>query len=56
MYIYLIKYNDEILAAAQNDKCATAVIYQYMKNNKDMKMELFETTPIRYVEDKEDEV
>ena len=55
MYIYLIKYYDEIIAAAENDNKADQVIRQYIKNNKDMSMKNFIKEPIRYfAEDKND--
>ena len=60
-YVYLIKYNNEVIAVAEDDECATMAIYQYMKNNKDIDIKLFEKVPVRYfrrnldeTEDKED--
>lgn len=51
MYIYLIKYNNQIIAATKDDEYATAVIYQYMRDNKDMDIKLFEKEPIRFFGD-----
>lgn len=48
MYIYLIKYNGNIIAATDGDESATAVICQYMSDNKDMDIKLFEKEPIRF--------
>lgn len=53
MYIYLIKYNGNIIAATDGDESATAVIYQYMDINKDMDIKLFEKEPIRFFTDRE---
>lgn len=55
MYIYLVKYNDIPIAAAQDDKNANAVIRQYKRTNSEkiMKSELFEIEPIRFFTDKE---
>lgn len=48
MYIYLIKYYDEVIAAAENDDQADQAIAEYIKNNKDMKKDMFEKVPIRF--------
>ena len=48
MYIYLIKYNGNVIAATDGDESATSVIYQYMSDNKDMDIKLFEKEPIRF--------
>ena len=48
MYIYLIKYYDEVIAVAENDEQADKVIIQYMLHNKDMKKDMFEKVPIRF--------
>lgn len=53
MYIYLIKYNGNVIAATDGDESATAVIYQYMDINKDMDIKLFEKEPIRFFTDRE---
>lgn len=53
MYIYLIKYNDNIIAAANNDETASAVIVSYMFKNKDMKADLFEKEAVRYFDEQE---
>ena len=47
-YVYLIKYNGEVIAVAKNDEFATNAIYTFMKHNKDMKIELFEKEPMRW--------
>ena len=47
-YIYLIKYNGNIIAAASDDKNASATILHYMLQNKDMRAELFDKEAIRY--------
>lgn len=54
MYIYLITYKKNVIAAADGDSQAEAVIKQYMKNNKDMKLEDFELEPIRFFTEKTD--
>lgn len=54
MYIYLIKYNDAVIAAAEDDDQATAVIKQYMTYNRDMDMSMFEKQPIRFFAGKKD--
>lgn len=56
MYIYLIKYNNQIIAATKDDEYATAVICQYMRDNKDMDIKLFEKEPIRFFGGSEDEI
>ena len=48
MYIYLIKYFDEVIAAADGDTKADEVIQQYMRNNKDMKIDNFKKEAIRF--------
>lgn len=48
MYIYLIKYFNEIIAAADGDIKADEVIQQYMRNNKDMKIDNFKKEAIRF--------
>lgn len=49
MYIYLIKYFNHVIAAAEDDVSADNVIQQYMQNNKDMKIENFEKEAIRFI-------
>jgi hypothetical protein len=51
MYIYLIKYNGEVIAAAQEDASATAVINRYIKLNHIKDTSLFEKESIRYFEE-----
>ena len=53
MYIYLIKYNNKVIAATNNDETASAVIVSYMFKNKDMKADLFDKEAIRYFDEKE---
>ena len=55
MYIYLIKYNGNVIASASDDKNVNAVIRQYKRTNSEkiMKPELFEIEPIRFFTDKE---
>lgn len=48
MYIYLIKYYGEVIAAADSDEKVDAVIKQYMRDNKDMKIENFSKEAIRF--------
>ena len=48
MYIYNVKYNGQIIAAADNDERADQIIKQYMRDNKSMDMSLFEKEPIRF--------
>lgn len=48
MYIYLIKYNGEIIAAADSDALATHVIHNYIRDNQDSDIELFEKESIRF--------
>lgn len=48
MYIYLIKYNGEVIAAASDDASATAVMNQYKDYNEGTNSELFEKEAIRY--------
>ena len=55
-YIYLIKYYDEIIAAADGDKKADEVIKQYMRHNKDMTIDMFDKVPIRFFKEDNDEV
>ena len=47
-YIYLIKYNGSVIAAAENDKKAKEAIKQYRRNEKSMDKKLFEVEAIRY--------
>ena len=47
-YVYLIRYNGEVISVAQDDEYATKAIYMFMSNNKDMKIELFEKDPMRW--------
>lgn len=47
-YVYLIKYNGEVIAVAEDDETATSAILDYMDKNKDMVMKLFEKDPIRF--------
>lgn len=56
MYIYLIKYFNEVIAAADGDTKADEVIQQYMRNNKDMKIENFSKEAIRFFKEDTDEV
>ena len=53
MYIYLIKYNGNVIAATNNDETASAVIVSYMFKNKDMKADLFEKEAVRYFDEQE---
>lgn len=53
MYIYLIKYNGNVIAAANNDETASAVIVHYMFENKDMKADLFDKEAVRYFDERE---
>lgn len=55
MYIYLVKYKKNIIAAADSDSRAEAVIKQYMRNNKDMKLEDFDLEPIRFFKEGADD-
>lgn len=48
MYIYLIKYYNKVIAAADGDTKADEVIRQYMRNNKDMKIENFSKEAVRF--------
>ena len=48
MYIYLIKYYGNIIAAAEDDKSAENVMKQYMRYNKDMKIENFQKEAVRF--------
>jgi len=48
MYIYIIKYNGEVIAAASSDDTAADVIRWFTENGKDVKTELFEKEPIRF--------
>lgn len=50
MYVYLIKYNGEVIAVAKNDDVAEAVIQEYVTNNKDSKIDNFDKEPIRFFE------
>lgn len=56
MYIYLIKYNGEVIAAASDDDSATAVISQYKDYNEGMNPELFEKEAVRYFKGDKNEV
>ena len=48
-YVYLIKYNNEVIAVADSDDTATAAIVEYMKNNKDMvDIKNFEKEAVRF--------
>ena len=56
MYIYLIKYNGAIIAAADSDETAKKVMKQYRRHNKDMKKEWFSKEAIRFfTEEKNDD-
>lgn len=48
MYIYLIKYYDEIIAAADGDKKANEVISQFILKDNSAKSENFTKIPIRF--------
>lgn len=48
MYIYLIKYYGDVIAAAEDDKSADAVMKQYMRYNRDMKIENFQKEAVRF--------
>lgn len=48
MYIYLIKYYNEVIAAAENDERASEVIRQYIRDDKNISEEQFEKEPIRF--------
>lgn len=56
MYIYLIKYYGEVIAAADSDEKVDAVINQYMRDNKDMKSDMFAREAIRFFKEDADEV
>jgi len=57
VYIYLIKYNNIPIAAAEDDERADAVINQYMRNDKTIDVKLFEKEAIRYFnKEKKDEL
>lgn len=56
MYIYLIKYYGEVIAAADSDEKVDAVINQYMRDNKDMKSDMFTREAIRFFKEDTDEV
>lgn len=56
MYIYLIKYYDNVIAAASDDETADEVIEQYIRHNQDMNIDNFEKEPIRFVGGNKDEV
>lgn len=47
-YIYLIKYNGEVIAAAENDERASEVILQYIRNTEGIDESLFEKESIRF--------
>lgn len=47
-YIYLIKYNGNVIAAAEDDERAKEVIKQYRRNESSMDKKLFEVEAIRY--------
>ena len=48
MYIYLIKYNGEVIAAAEDELTAKDAIENYLENNRTAKTTLFEKETIRY--------
>ena len=48
MYIYLIKYYGDVIAAAEDDTSADAVMKQYMRYNRDMKIENFQKEAVRF--------
>lgn len=54
-YIYLIKYNGSVIAAAEDDERAKQVIKQYRRDNKTMKKELFSKEAIRFFGGSEDD-
>ena len=47
-YIYLIKYNGSVIAAAEDDKKAKEVIKQYRRNESSIDKKLFDVEAIRY--------
>ena len=55
MYIYIIKYNGEIIAATDDDMGAEFIIQEYCNNNKDMQIGLFDKVPVRFFSEKTDE-
>ena len=48
MYIYLIKYNGEVIASAEDNDCATAAIMQYMSDGNPKDINLFELESIKH--------
>lgn len=48
MYVYLIKYNNNVIAAADGDVMADKIIKQYIQHNKTMEIDKFEKEPIRF--------
>ena len=48
MYVYLIKYNNNVIAAADGDVMADKIIKQYIQHNKTMEIGKFEKEPIRF--------
>lgn len=52
-YIYLIKYNGEVIAAAADDKNASAVINKYITRDKTMERSFFEKEAIRFFDRKD---
>ena len=52
MYIYLIKYNGSVIAAAENDERASEVILQYIRNTEGIDKSLFEKESIRFFSQK----
>jgi len=48
MYVYLIQYHEETIAVADDMFVAEAVIQQYLQKNKDMDVEQFDITPVRF--------
>ena len=51
-YIYLIKYNGEVIAAAENDERASEVILQYIRNTEGIDESLVEKESIRFFSQK----
>ena len=52
MYIYLVKYDGQIIAAAEDDESATLVINQYIAKTPkttEIDLSLFEKEPIRFI-------
>lgn len=48
MYVYLIQYNKETIAVADDMYVAEATIQTYLNLNKDMDVELFDITPVKF--------